>query len=96
MSQKKLKLKKAGILTRSIVLCLCFYSVINMFLVLEKLDEAETLYEDLSMKIEIQNISNSSLQELFNSSLTDEDIAEIARERLGLVMPEEIFFYAVS
>lgn len=61
-----------------------------------KLDELNTQIASCSREIQEQNLESEKLTDTIASMSEDAYIEEVARERLGLVMPTEIIFMDAS
>ena len=61
-----------------------------------KLDELNTQIASCSIEIQEQNLESEKLTDTIASMSEDAYIEEVARERLGLVMPTEIIFMDAS
>ena len=59
----------------------------------EKRMEARQLLDRLQQQAESIRRENEDLERQINSAHSDEVIASVARERYGLVMPDEKVFY---
>lgn len=88
-----MKFKRAGIFTKIIIVALLVYAVVSIISLRGRIDEAEATRASLEQQVEDQMAENESMKyDIKNSG--DEDVVEdIAREKLGLVRPDEKVFY---
>lgn len=91
-----LKFKKAGIFTKIVIIALAVYAVASLVTVRARIAEAEQLKEELSGQVAAMAQSNEELSYQIEHGADDETIAEIARDKLGLVLPGEKIFYDIS
>ena len=80
---------------------LCFilfaiYVVYNLVLLQIQINEKNEELKILENEIYSQNLVNQQLEENVNAELTDEEIAEIAREKLGYSLPGERIFIDIT
>jgi len=91
-----MRLKRAGILTKIIVMALVLYSGICLVNFKAKSDEIKVLNEQLQIDVAALAQKNAEVQYEIDHSEDPDTIEDIARDKLGLVMPGEIIFYDVS
>ena len=93
MEETAVKFKRAGIFTKIIIVALLVYAVVSIISLRGRIDEAEATRASLEQQVEDQMAENESMKyDIKNSG--DEDVVEdIAREKLGLVRPDEKVFY---
>ena len=91
-----MKLKRASIFTKIVILALAVYAVISLFNLQGKVNEA--LAEKSRLENEVKQLSqiNAELEYEIAHSDDDSTIEDIARDKLGLVKPGEKIFYDVS
>lgn len=88
-----MKLKKAGILTKIVVVALILYASVTLINLRTQIDDAKVEKESLQEQVEEKTASNAELQYAIDHSDDDDTIAEYAKDKLGLVMPGEQIFY---
>ena len=88
-----MKLKKAGILTKIVVIALILYASVTLINLKTQVENAKTEKESLQEQVEEKTASNAELQYAIDHSNDDDTIAEYAKDKLGLVMPGEQIFY---
>ncbi len=87
-----MKLKRAGMATKLLVLVLLAAVVIALLSTQAKLSAAQADREVLSRQVQEQREANAALQDGIDHAGDPEYLADIARSRLGLVEPGEIEF----
>lgn len=91
-----MKIKKAGIPTKIIVMVLLVYMAISLLNLREQIQAAEAQKETLSAQVEKLSQKNDKLAADIARSGDPALLEEIAREKLGLVLPGEKIFIDVS
>lgn len=91
-----MKLKKAGVITKLLILVLVVYAVYNIASVRTNIAEAEQSLNALTQQVEDAQQENARLEYEIEHSEDPETIEQIAREKLGLVKPGEKIFYDIS
>ena len=86
------KIKRAGMATKLLVLVLLAAVAIALLSTQAKLNAAQADREALSRQVQEQREANAELQDGIDHSDDPEYLADIARSRLGLVEPGEIEF----
>ena len=87
-----MKLKRAGMATKLLVLVLLAAVSVALLSTQSKLSAAQADLEALSRQVQEQQEANAALQDGIDHSGDPEYLADIARGRLGLVEPGEIEF----
>jgi len=83
------KLKKAGFLTKIIILALLVVSAVALLELRGQITSAQEDRQLLQRQLEEQQQVNSELSDALEDSDDPERQAEIARDKLGLVQPGE-------
>ena len=91
-----MKLKRASIFTKIVVIALIAYAAISLSATKNQIAEAEKEQAILQAQVDAALQENAELQYDIEHAGDPETIAEIARTKLGLVMPGEKIFYDVS
>jgi len=91
-----LKTRKASIITKLVVLVVIGYAVVTLASLSAKIEAAEETKEELARQVAEKRDQNAALEYSILHSDDLETIKDVAREKLGLVMPGEIIFYDVS
>lgn len=91
-----MKLRKASIFVKIVILALAGYAIVSMMSLKVKLAEAESYRADLEKAVAQMEQENAGLRYEIAHSEDDDTIADIAREKLGLVMPGEKIFYDIG
>ena len=80
-------------LVRIVLLALLLYSLASLLTVSRELNQAERLKRQLRQQTEIQQSLKRDLERKLAQGQSPEELQELARERLGLVLPGEKLFY---
>lgn len=86
------KIKRAGMATKLLVLVLLAAVAIALLSTRAKLSAAQADRETLVRQVQAQQEENAALQDGIDHSGDPEYLGDIARSRLGLVEPGEIVF----
>jgi cell division protein FtsL len=86
------KTKKAGILTKLVVLALLVYLATTLLNLRSQIQSAQTERDTLTQQVADQNQLNAELNAAVKDSDAPARIADAAREKLGLVEPGEKVF----
>ena len=88
-----MKFRSAGLLTGIVIACLLAYGCINLMNMKTKVAEASKTEAQLQDRIESIQEQNASYQYALDNQDDPDTIEDVAREKLGLVMPDEMIFY---
>lgn len=88
-----MKLKKAGIITKIVVIALLAYSLITLAVLAGKIDDVQAEQDLLRSQAQSLEIRNAELDYAITHSTDDDVISDIARDELGLVNSDEQVFY---
>lgn len=88
-----MKLKRAGMLTKIIILLLVVFLTTTLLGLHSQIQQLEAQREEAARQVDDQTRENAELSDSIQNSSDPERIKEIAREKLGLVEPGEIVFY---
>lgn len=88
-----MKFKRAGIITKVVVLILLIYIAITLLTVRSKIQTANTAYQTLQAKVDEQTAVNAALSSDIAKKDDPDTILAIAKERMGLLESGEIVFY---
>ena len=69
------------------------YAIMRCCAVESSLEEAEKAHRALCSEVQTLREEKEALEEALRLRPEDSDIEKLARERLGLVMPDETIFY---
>lgn len=87
-----MKVKRAGMATKLLVLVLLAALAAALLSTQAQLSAAQSVWEDLSRQVEAQREANAALEDGIAHSGDLEYMADIARSKLGLLEPDEIEF----
>ena len=76
-----------------VLLCLFLYAAASLFSSRRELTQAQALEAALERELELLQEENQRMQQKLESGFSDEEIQQLARQRLGLVLPGEKIFY---
>ena len=88
-----MRFRSAGWLTAVVLAGLLAYGCITLMNMKSKVAEASRTETQLQTEIEAIQEMNASLQYAIDNQDDPDTIEDIARDKLGLVMPEERIFY---
>lgn len=78
---------------RIIFLSLLLYSMLSLAASGRELKQAEAKQQELESRLYMLNEQKQALQEKLSREITEAEIEQLARQRLGLVKAEEKIFY---
>ena len=87
-----MKVKRAGMATKLLVLVLMAALAAALLTTQAKLNAAQADREDLARQIQAQQEVNAALADDIAHSGDPESLADIARSKLGMLEPDEIEF----
>lgn len=88
-----MKFKRAGIITKIVVLILLIYIAITLLSVRAKIQDASAAYQALQAQVDEQTAANAALASDIANKDDPDTILAIAKERMGLLESGEIIFY---
>jgi len=91
-----MKLKRASIFIKIVILALIVYAAVTLTTVKGRIATAEEDRAVLQAKVDLALREKAELEYDIEHAEDPDTIAEIARTKLGLVMPGEKIFYDVS
>lgn len=91
-----MKLKRASIFTKIVILALIIYAGVGLSGTKDRIAQAQAQRAELQAQVDAALQENAELRYDIEHAGDPETIAEIARTKLGLVMPGEKIFYDVS
>lgn len=94
--RRPVKFKKAGFLTKLLILVMIVYAVYNIIDVRANIAEAQQNLNTLTQQVEDATQANAQLDYEIEHKDDTETIEQIARAKLGLVKPGEKIFYDIS
>ena len=80
-------------LTRIVLVALLLYSLAGLVTVGRELRQGELLRQQLLQQMESQQALKQDLEQKLAQGQSPEELQQLARERLGLVLPGEKLFY---
>lgn len=91
-----MKFKKAGLLTKLLILVMIVYAAYNIATVQANIAQARQSLTSLTQEVEDARQANAQLTYEIEHKDDPETIEQIARAKLGLVKPGEKIFYDIS
>lgn len=91
-----MRFKKAGFLTKLLILVMLVYAAYNIIDVRSNIVEARQNLTSLTQQVEDAQQINARLNYEIDHKDDPETIEQIARAKLGLVKPGEKIFYDIS
>jgi len=88
-----MKLKRAGIITKIVILILIIYASVTLISLRQQVAEAAARQEELRQTITELEVKNSELEYSLKHSGDSGVLGGIARDELGLVGPDDKVFY---
>ena len=89
-----MKLRRANLLTTLVILALLVYACVSLLRMREKLAAAERTAAELQAQVESLEKSNAALEYAVDNADDPEILESVARDKLGLVMPDDRVFIA--
>ena len=87
------KLKRAGLLTKVVVLALLIVVSISLLNLRGQIVYAQAAQADIQAQIDAQMQYNAALQSDIDNSDDPDVVLQVAKEKLGLVGSDEVIFY---
>lgn len=91
-----MRVTRASLLTKIVILALLIIVAISLLELSGRMDQAQAQKEDLARQVAAQTQVNADLEDAIEHSDDPERIADVARDKLGLVAPGEIIFYSMG
>lgn len=91
-----MKLKKAGLITKIVVLALVAYMALSLIGMRGQIAEARSDRDRMETQVKNLSAANAAIEYEIGHSTDPETIETIAREKLGLVLPGETVYYDIS
>lgn len=88
-----LKTKKAGLVTKIVVLLLLVYAATMLWNLNTRIAQAKEEVATLNDQVQEQKQQNTDLKDAIDNSADTEHRKDIAREKLGLLEPGEKMFH---
>jgi len=88
-----LKTKKAGLVTKIVVLLLLIYAATTLWNLNSRISQAKNEVATLNDQLQAQAQQNTDLKDAIENSADPEHRKDIAREKLGLLEPGEKMFH---
>ncbi|MBR0039853.1 MAG: septum formation initiator family protein [Oscillospiraceae bacterium] len=84
--------KTVSEIIRIVIAVTLLYALVRFVAVKSSLEEAENARRTLRSEVQVLREETAALEGALSSAPDEEEIEKLARERLGLVMPDETIF----
>ncbi len=91
-----LKARKAGIFTKIVIAALMVYAIVTLIKLQDRIEEAEIARDALTVQARELQAGNAGLEHEVSHSTDRETLEDVARNKLGFVLPGEIVFYNLN
>lgn len=91
-----MKLIQASLISKIVIIAVVVYAGLNLLSLKVQVSEAQEKRDSLKTQVEDVMQTNTELGYAIDHSFDPETIEDIARSKLGLVLPGEKIFYDVS
>lgn len=91
-----MRVKRAGLVTKIIILVLLIAVAVSLLELNSRMDQAQASRDDLARQVAAQTQTNADLADAIEHSDDLDRIKDVARDKLGLVEPGEIIFYSMG
>ena len=83
-------------LVHIVLLCLFIYAAASLYSTSRQLTQAQAHEAELSRELESLQEENLRMEQMLEAGLSNQQLQQLARQRLGLVMPGEKIFYFIT
>ena len=91
-----MRFAKAGLLTKLLILVMLVVVAVSLLELNGQVEQAQAAKEELMQQVAAQAQINADLTDAIEHSDDLDRIADVAREKLGLVSPGEVVFYSLG
>ena len=91
-----MRIARAGLLTKILILLLLIAAAVSLLTLNDRVEKATAENQELARQVALQTQINADLADAIDHSDDLDRIADVARDKLGLVMPGEIIFYSMG
>ncbi len=91
-----MRFQKSSLVTKLLVLVLVVYATVTLVKLQDQLTEKKAEAAQLSQELETIEQENQRLEHAIDALDTDEGIAAVARQKLGMINRNQIVFYDVG
>ena len=91
-----MRITRASLLTKILILGLLVVAATALLSFNSRLEQVQEQRESMAQQVAAQTQINADLADAIEHSDDPERIADVARDRLGLVAPGEIIFYGMG
>ena len=94
--ERAMKLKKAGLITKIVILAIVAYMALSLVGMRGQVASARTERDRMEAQVKNLSASNAAVKYEIEHSTETETLESIARDKLGLVLPGETVYYDIS
>ena len=91
-----MRVTRASLLTKIVILALLIIVAISLLEFSSRMDQVQAQKQYLARQVAAQTQVNADLKDAIEHSNDPDRIADVARDKLGLVAPGEIIFYSMG
>ncbi|NLD87966.1 MAG: hypothetical protein GX633_06880 [Clostridiales bacterium] len=91
-----MKKKKTKFLINVVIVLFTIYMLYNLVLIRGSIRDKQKELDALNSEVHSVTLKNQQLENSLKTDLTDEEIADIAREKLGFSLPGERIFIDIT
>lgn len=91
-----MRFQKSSLVTKLLVLVLVVYATVILVRLQDQLTEKKAEAAQLSQELETIEQENQRLEQAIDALDTDEGVAAVARQKLGMIDRNQIVFYDVG
>ncbi len=91
-----MKKKRSHLILKIFLLLFAVYTIFNLYNLRTKIAAKQDEIKTMNEAIYEQQVLNQQLREAAGTELTDEEIADIARQKLGYALPGERIYIDIT
>ena len=91
-----MKFKRSPLLTKLLITLLAIAATVTLVVLQGQLSEKEQQLEELERQAAISREENQRLQDAIDAVGTEDGLADMARQELGVAKDDEIIFYDIG
>ena len=94
--ESAMKLKKAGLITKIVILAIVAYMALSLVGMRGQLASARTERDRMAAQVKSLSAANAAVEYEIEHTTETETLESIARDKLGLVLPGETVYYDIT
>lgn len=91
-----MKKKRSHLILKTFLLLFAIYTIFNLINLRSKIAAKQDEINEINNRIYEQQVTNQQLREAAGTELTEREIADIARRKLGYALPGERVFIDIT